>query len=109
MQKKVGAIITGGDFQALGVLRTLARKDIPTIMLDNDLCIGKYSRFKKKFLKSPRPSDNQSYVDFIIELAKKENIHKERWVIYPNSDEIENYFLCYRWLVENERIRALLE
>ena len=49
MAEKVGAVITGGDFQALGVLRTLAKKDIPVIMLDSDFCIGKYSRFKKKF------------------------------------------------------------
>ncbi|MCK4819388.1 hypothetical protein KA005_26685, partial [bacterium] len=63
MHKKVGALITGGDFQALGVLRTLAKKDIPVIMLDSDYCIGKYSKFKKKFFRSPRPSDNQSYVD----------------------------------------------
>jgi D-aspartate ligase len=100
MQRKVGAIITGGDFQALGVLRTLARKDIPIIMLDSDLCIGKYSRFKKKFFRSPRPSDNQSYVDFLIELAKKENIHKERWVIYPNSDEIVYVLSKYRNILE---------
>ena len=51
MQEKVGALITGGDFQALGVLRTLAKKDIPVIMLDSDHCIGKYSRFKKKFFR----------------------------------------------------------
>ncbi len=87
MQKKIGALILGGDFQALGVLRTLARKSIPVIMLDSDLSISKYSRFKKKFFKSPRSSDSQSYVDFLMELAKKENIVKDRWVIFPNSDE----------------------
>ena len=74
MPEKVGAIITGGDFQALGVLRTLARKDIPIIMLDSDHCIGKYSKYKKKFFRSPRPSNDQSYVDFLIDLAKKERI-----------------------------------
>jgi predicted ATP-grasp superfamily ATP-dependent carboligase len=87
MKRKVGALITGGDFQALGVLRTLAKKDIPIIMLDSDYCIGKYSKCKKKFFRSPRPSDCQSYVDFLIDLAKKENIHRDRWVIFPNSDE----------------------
>jgi D-aspartate ligase len=100
MQKKVGAVITGGDFQALGVLRTLARKDIPIIMLDSDLCIGKYSRFKKKFFRSPRPSDNQSYVNFLIELAKKENIHKDRWVIFPNSDEMVYVLSKYKNILE---------
>jgi len=100
MQEKVGAIITGGDFQALGVLRTLARKNIPIIMLDSDHCIGKYSKFKKKFFKSPHPSDNQSYVKFLLELAKRENIHKERWVIFPNSDEIVYILSKYKQVLE---------
>lgn len=86
MQEKIGAVITGGDFQALGVLRTLARKDIPIILLDSDHCISRYSRFKKKFFKSPRPSEEESYLNFLIDLAKKEKIHG--WVIFPNSDEV---------------------
>ncbi|MFX0194926.1 MAG: ATP-grasp domain-containing protein [Candidatus Hodarchaeota archaeon] len=85
MIDKVGALITGGDFQGLGVLRSLAKKDIPIILLDSDHCIGKYSRFKKKFFKSPHPSGNQSYVNFLIDLAKREGIHG--WVIFPNSDQ----------------------
>ena len=100
MQEKVGALITGGDFQALGVLRTLARKKIPIIMLDNDHCIGKYSKYKKKFFKSPRPSDPQSYVDFLIKLAQKENIHKDRWVIFPNSDQIVHVLSKYKKRLE---------
>jgi D-aspartate ligase len=100
MQKKIGVLISGGDFQALGVLRTFGRKDIPVIMLDSDCCIGKYSRFKKKFFRSPRPSDSQSYVDFLVELAKKENIHRDRWVIFPNSDEIVYVLSKYKDLLE---------
>jgi D-aspartate ligase len=100
MQKKIGVIISGGDFQALGVLRTFGRKDIPVIMLDSDCCIGKYSRFKKKFFRSPRPSDCQSYVDFLIGLARKENIHRDRWVIFPNSDETVYVLSKYKNVLE---------
>ena len=85
MSEKVGAVITGGDFQGLGVMRTLAKKDIPIILLDSDFCIGRFSRFKKKFFKSPHPSEEKSYLNFLIDLAKKEKIHG--WVIFPNSDE----------------------
>ena len=85
MTNKPGAVITGGDFQGLGVLRTLAKKDIPIILLDSDHCISKYSRFKKKFIKSPHPSETETYLNFLIDLAKKEKIHG--WVIFPNSDE----------------------
>lgn len=85
MTSKPGAVITGGDFQGLGVLRTLAQKDIPIILLDSDHCISKYSRFKKKFIKSPNPSETETYFNFLIDLAKKEKIYG--WVIFPNSDE----------------------
>jgi len=85
MTNKPGAVITGGDFQGLGVLRTLAQKDIPIILLDSDHCISKYSRFKKKFIKSPHPSEAETYFNFLIDLAKKEKIYG--WVIFPNSDD----------------------
>jgi D-aspartate ligase len=84
-QKKIGAVITGGDFQALGAIRTLGRKGIPIVVLDSDLCISKYSKFVKKCLKAPSLSDTQCYLDFLIKIAKKENILG--WVVFPNSDE----------------------
>ncbi len=85
MIEKIGVVITGGDFQALGAIRTLARKSIPIIMLDSQNCISRYSRFKTKFFRAPPLSDKDSYVNFLIDLAGKERI--EGWVIFPNSDE----------------------
>ncbi len=84
MPDRIGAVITGGDFQGLGVLRTLAEKKIPIILLDNEQCIGRFSRFKKQYFKSPSPHDEGAYVNFLIDLAKKERIHG--WVVFPNSD-----------------------
>src|SRR4030067_552396 len=94
MTNKPGAVITGGDFQGLGLIRALARKSIPVIVLDSDHFISRYSRFKKKFVKSPPPSQEESYVNFLIKLAKKENI--QGWVIFPNSDEAIYVLSKYR-------------
>ena len=85
MYKKVGAVITGGDFQALGAIRTLGRKGIPVTVLDKDLCISKYSKFVKKCIKAPSLSDENAYKDFLIHIAEKENIRGS--VLFPNSDE----------------------
>jgi predicted ATP-grasp superfamily ATP-dependent carboligase len=85
MTNNPGVIVTGGDFQAIGVLRTLGRKGIPLILLDSEYCIGRYSRFKKRFFKSPPPSEKESYLNFLVELAEKEDI--KGWIIIPNSDE----------------------
>ncbi|MFX0196786.1 MAG: ATP-grasp domain-containing protein [Candidatus Hodarchaeota archaeon] len=98
MPGKIGAVVTGGDFQALGVLRTLAQKDIPVILLDSDHCIGRYSRFNKKFVKSPHPSRKESYLNFLIDLAGKEKIHG--WVIFPNNDEAVYVLSKYRSILD---------
>lgn len=98
-KNKIGAVITGGDFQGLGVLRTLARKNIPIILLDSDHCISKYSRFKKNFIKSPHLAETESYRDFLIDLATRENING--WVIFPNSDEAVYVLSRYKEVLEN--------
>lgn len=84
--KEIGAILTGGDFQGLGVLRSLGRQNIPVFLVDSDFCIAKFSRYKKNFIKSPKPKDEDLYLDFLRKLAQKKNLNG--WILYPNSDEI---------------------
>lgn len=85
MRERPGVVITGGDFQGLGLLRTFVRKNIPVAVLDNDHCVSKYTRYKKKFFRSPKPSDYEVYFNYLIDLAKREKI--SGWIIFPNSDE----------------------
>ncbi len=85
MAGKIGAIITGGDSQALSAMRSLAKKGIPVILLDSDSCIGRYSRYRTKFYKSPKISQTELYLKFLINLEKRYDVHG--WVIIPNSDE----------------------
>lgn len=98
MDDKIGAIITGGDFQALGILRTLAKKNIPIILLDNEYCISKYSRYNKKYFKSPPLSKAESYINFLVDLAMKENI--QGWIIFPNSDEAVYVLSKYKHILK---------
>ena len=98
MTTRIGALITGGDFQGLGVLRTLAKKSIPTVLVDNDYCIGKFSKFCKTFYKSPPPSEKEAYVDFLISLARKERL--DGWIIFPNSDELVCILSKYKEILE---------
>lgn len=98
MSKKIGAVLTGGDFQGLGVLRSLARKGVPILLLDSQYCIGRYSRYKKRFVKSPHPSETEVYLDFLIDLSKKENI--KGWIIFPNSDEAVFVLSRYKSVLE---------
>ena len=85
MSRRIGTVITGGDFQALGVLRSLAKKEIPVVLLDSDHCIGRFSRYKHTFLRSPHPSDRETFVAFLLDLAKTQTY--QDWILMPNSDD----------------------
>jgi predicted ATP-grasp superfamily ATP-dependent carboligase len=98
MTNNPGVIVTGGDFQAISVLRTLARKGVPVILLDSEYCISRFSRFKKRFFKSPHLSEKELYLDFLIELAEKEDL--KGWIIIPNSDEAVYILSKYKDILE---------
>jgi len=83
--KKVGAVIIGGDFQGLGVLRSLAKQDIPIYLLDTELCIAKFSRYRKKFIKCPDPQNEMSFLNFLKELAERQNLRG--WIVFPTNDQ----------------------
>jgi len=83
--QKVGAVIIGGHFQGLGVLRSLARRKIPTYLLDHELCIGRFSRYPKRFVRCPNVRQEATLLEFLISLARKDNLNG--WLVYPNDDE----------------------
>lgn len=82
--KKKGAVITGGDFQGLGVIRSLGRKGIPVHVIDHELSIGRFSRYTQKFSYAPHPAQEDEFLHFLIEYAKKHELNK--WVLYANND-----------------------
>lgn len=84
-QREIGVVIIGGDFSGLGVLRSLAKQDIPICLLDTELCIGRFSRYRKKFIKCPNPHDEISFLSFLKEIAERENLNG--WILFPTSDQ----------------------
>ena len=83
--RETGAVVVGGHFQGLGILRSLASKKVPVCLLDHDLCIGRFSRYPKRFFKCPNVTNEQAFLDFLEALADTEGIRG--WVIYPNDDD----------------------
>lgn len=96
--RKVGAVIIGGDFQGLGILRSLASKNVPVFLLDHELCIARFSRYTKRFMRCPSVRDENHFFNFLIDLARKENL--EGWVIYPNDDETVYFLAKYKKQLE---------
>ena len=99
MGVEAGVIVIGGHFQGLGLLRSLGRQNIPVYLLDKEQCIGRFSKYVKKFLRCPDVSKDESrFLEFLINLARKESL--KGWIIYPNDDETVSFLARNRERLE---------
>lgn len=82
-----GVVVIGGDFQGVGVLRSLGQRGVPTFLVDSELSIGRFSRYRGGYASSPPAGagDGSALVDFLLSLAEKAGIRG--WLLFPNSDE----------------------
>jgi D-aspartate ligase len=97
-REQVGVVVIGGHFQGLGLLRSLGSRNVPTYLLDRGTCIARFSRYTNRFSKCPDVREESLFLEFLMDLAKKENI--EGWIIYPNDDETVYFLAKYREQLE---------
>ncbi|MGO9085611.1 MAG: hypothetical protein ACLQBK_10320 [Candidatus Sulfotelmatobacter sp.] len=76
----------GGDYQGLGIVRSLGRQGVPVCVLDDELSISRYSRYSTKFVKLPDLHNERVVVDTLLELGKRLSL--EGWVLYPTREEL---------------------
>ena len=88
MKKKkntTGVIVIGDHVQSLGIIRSLGRRGIPVYLLhDKNLCIGRFSRYTKRYIKTPGASNETKFIDFMIKFAKNEQVID--WILMPTND-----------------------
>ncbi len=95
----VGALVLGGDFGALGVVRSLGRHNIPvwTILEPHELA-GK-SCYSARSLRWPDLGENRQ-VEFLLELGRRFAL--EGWVLFPIGDERAALLARNRDLLERQ-------
>jgi D-aspartate ligase len=42
---RIGAVVIGGDYQGLGIVRSLGRRGVPVGVLDDERSIARFSRY----------------------------------------------------------------
>ncbi len=84
--KTVGAVVLGGDYQGLGIVRSLGSKGVPVCVIDDELSISRYSRYCAKFVRVPHLRDGRVVVDSLLELAPRLGL--QGWVLYPTREEL---------------------
>jgi predicted ATP-grasp superfamily ATP-dependent carboligase len=81
-----GVVVLGSDFKALGVVRSLGRRGIPSIIIDNLPRSAWFSRYIVKQFRWHGPMDSTSFLNFLLNIGKE--YHLEQWVLFPVQDEV---------------------
>lgn len=83
--KPLGVIVIGDYTTALGVIRSLGRRSIPVYLInDKSSDIAIFSRYTKRFIKSPDIENEYEFVDFIIKVSEDESV--DGWILIPTND-----------------------
>jgi D-aspartate ligase len=83
--KPIGALVIGGDFQGLGIVRSLGRRGVPVCVIDDELSISRYSRYTTHSVAVRSVRQESETIDAIIRTGRRLGLNG--WVIYPTRDE----------------------
>ncbi len=86
VNRTVGAVVIGGDYQGLGIVRSLGRQGVPVCVVDDELSISRYSRYTTKFVKAANLRDEPVVVDRLVEIGNRLGL--QGWVLYPTREEL---------------------
>jgi predicted ATP-grasp superfamily ATP-dependent carboligase len=81
-----GAVVIGGDYQGLGIVRSLGRRGIPICILDDERSISRYSRYATYGVRVPDLRNQETTVQSLLDLAKRLDL--KGWVLFPTRDEL---------------------
>jgi D-aspartate ligase len=84
--KTVGALVIGGDYQGLGIVRSLGRRGIPVCVVDDEHSISRFSRYSTHFARLPDLRDEHKAVDGLMDVGARLGL--QGWVLYPTREEL---------------------
>jgi D-aspartate ligase len=80
-----GAVVLGGDYQGLGIVRSLGRHGVPVCVIDDEHSISKHSRYATFSVRVRNLRDDDATVKTLMELG--EQLQLKGWVLFPTRDE----------------------
>src|SRR5271169_4237540 len=93
-KKTVGAVVVGGDYQGLGIVRSLGRQKVPVCVIDDERSIARFSKYTTHAVPVDSLRDEKKTVDHILEIGRRLNLRG--WVLYPTRDETVAALSRYR-------------
>jgi D-aspartate ligase len=91
---RTGALVIGGDHPGLGIVRSLGQRSIPVCVVDDQLSVSYFSRYKSRFLQVKDLRDERKTVEAVLEVGRRFNLRN--WVLFPTRDETVVAFSRHR-------------
>ncbi|GAC1662251.1 MAG: hypothetical protein NVS9B4_15690 [Candidatus Acidiferrum sp.] len=92
--QKVGAVVIGGDHPGLAIARSLGRRGIPVIVIDDQYSISSFSKYVNRVVYVPDLKHEQATVDSVLEVGQRLGL--KDWVLFPTRDENVAAFSLHR-------------
>ena len=89
-----GAVVVGGDYQGLGIARSLGRHGVPLCVIDDERSIAGASRFTSHRLRVPELRSAEATLEALEEARRRFGL--EGWVLYPTRDETVAVLAAHR-------------
>lgn len=80
-----GAVVVGGDYVGLGIVRSLGWHGVPVLVVDDEWSIAGTSRFSNRAVHVPNLRDEEATLDALRGLRRRYGL--SGWVLYPTRDE----------------------
>ncbi|MGB8523558.1 MAG: hypothetical protein WCD43_11375 [Candidatus Acidiferrales bacterium] len=81
----IGAVVIGGDYQGLGIVRSLGRRGVPVCVIDDERSIARYSRYTGTAQLVPSLLAAKDTIKALLDLGRARGLRG--WVLYPTRDE----------------------
>ena len=81
----IGAVVVGGDYQGLGIVRSLGRRGIPICVIDDEWSISQFSRYATHRAHYPDLRDPAKLIGAVLETGRR--LKLDGWVLFPTREE----------------------
>lgn len=86
--------MVGGDYQGLGIVRSLGRRLIPVCVIDDERSIARYSHYATHSVRVKDLRDQDRCVEVVLEVGRRLGLNG--WVLYATREETVAAFAHHR-------------
>jgi D-aspartate ligase len=94
----VGAIVCGGCYLGLGIVRSLGHAGVPVCVIDDERSIARFSRYATHSVRVPDLRDEEQIVDTVRRVG--EELGLQGWVLFPTREEMVAAFARHREVLQ---------